>query len=76
MTHPDPSGMEILEAYESGKLKSVATKAELDRLRAAATATAIKDRRVNIRLAEGEVDGLPKGTWSKSAGRRAPRSGA
>ena len=41
---------EVLTAYESGKLKSVATKRVLEKLKAAARATAIKDRRVNIRL--------------------------
>ena len=41
---------EVLTAYESGKLKSVATKRDLEKLKAAARATAIKDRRVNIRL--------------------------
>ena len=41
---------EVLEAYEKGKLKSIATKGELAKLKAAARATAIKDRRVNIRL--------------------------
>lgn len=41
---------EVLNAYEKGKLKSVATKGELAKLKAAARATAIKDRRVNIRL--------------------------
>jgi len=41
---------EVLDAYEKGKLKSIATKSELAKLKAAARATAIKDRRVNIRL--------------------------
>lgn len=41
---------EILSAFERGLLKSVATKGELERIKAAARATAIKDRRVNIRL--------------------------
>lgn len=35
----------ILNAYEKGQLKSVATKAELAKFKAAARATAIKDRR-------------------------------
>ena len=46
---------EVLEAYESGKLRPIATKAELVRLRAAARATAIKDRRVNIRLSSADL---------------------
>jgi len=55
MTHPDPFEIELLEAYESGKLKSIATRAELARLRAAARATAVKDRRVNIRMSAGDL---------------------
>ena len=42
--------LEILSAFEKGKLKSVATKSELAKFKAAARATAIKDRRFNIRL--------------------------
>jgi predicted DNA binding CopG/RHH family protein len=58
----------ILDAYERGKLRSVATKKELAKFRAAARATAIKDRRVNIRLSSNDLreiqaralaDGLP-----------------
>ena len=45
----------VLSAFEKGRLKSVATKAELARLRAAARATAVKDRRVNIRLSAGDL---------------------
>ncbi len=39
-------------------LNSVATKDELVRLRAAARATAIKDRRVNIRLSSGDLSDI------------------
>jgi len=46
---------EILAAFEKGALKSVATKAELAKLKAAARATATKDRRVNIRLSSGDL---------------------
>lgn len=58
----------ILDAYERGKLRSVATKKELAKFKAAARATAIKDRRVNIRLSSSDLreiqaralaDGLP-----------------
>lgn len=48
----------ILGAFEKGKLKSVATKGELERLREAARATAIKDRRVNIRLSSGDLNDI------------------
>ena len=50
MSKLDPYEIEVLEAYQSGKLKPTASKAELQRMRAAARATAIKDKRVNIRL--------------------------
>lgn len=49
---------EILGAFERGKLVSVATKAELARFKAAARATAIKDRRVNIRLSSGDLSDI------------------
>ena len=49
---------EILEAFEKGKLKSVATKSELARFKAAARVTAIKDRRVNIRLSSGDLSDI------------------
>ena len=55
MSKLDPYEIEVLEAYESGKLKSTASKAELQKLRAAARATAIKDRRVNIRLSSVDL---------------------
>jgi predicted DNA binding CopG/RHH family protein len=50
MSKIDAEEADILRAFEKGALKSLATKAELARLKAAARATAIKDRRVNIRL--------------------------
>ena len=68
MPEPDTYEQNVLAAFEAGKLKSVATKAELARLRAAARATALKDKRVNIRLssidlqdiqAKALVEGLP-----------------
>lgn len=49
---------EVLSAFEKGKLKSVATKAELAMFKAAARATAIKDRRVNIRLSSGDLSDI------------------
>jgi len=55
MSELDPYELEVLEAYESGKLKPVASKAELQRLRASARATAIKDKRVNIRLSSADL---------------------
>ena len=49
---------EVLTAFEKGQLKSVVTKAELAKFRAAARATAIKDRRVNIRLSSGDLSDI------------------
>ncbi len=46
---------EVLDAYEAGELTSVASKEELEKLRAAARATGTKDRRVNIRLSSADV---------------------
>ncbi|MGE4241175.1 MAG: hypothetical protein AB7E83_12020 [Ramlibacter sp.] len=50
MPNVDADEQEILSAFEKGRLKSVATKSELEKFRAAARATSVKDRRVNIRL--------------------------
>jgi predicted DNA binding CopG/RHH family protein len=60
MTMPkiDAEERALLGAYERGQLRSVATKAELARLKAAARATAIKDRRVNIRLSAGDLSDI------------------
>jgi predicted DNA binding CopG/RHH family protein len=58
MSKTDDYETEILTAYEKGKLKSVASKAELARFKAAARATAIKDRRVNIRLSSGDLNDI------------------
>jgi predicted DNA binding CopG/RHH family protein len=51
----DPFELDVLHAYEAGKLKPSAGKAELQRLRAAARATAVKDKRVNIRLSSVDL---------------------
>lgn len=58
MPNIDKDELQILADYESGKLKSVATKAELAKVKAAARATAIKDRRVNIRLSSGDLSDI------------------
>lgn len=55
MSKLDPYELEVLTAYESGKLKPIAGKAELQRMRAAARATGIKDKRVNIRLSSVDL---------------------
>jgi predicted DNA binding CopG/RHH family protein len=58
MPKTDAYETELLSAFETGKLKSVATKAELAKFKAAARATAIKDRRVNIRLSSGDLQDI------------------
>jgi predicted DNA binding CopG/RHH family protein len=55
MSKLDTYEQELLGAYEKGQLQPVASKAELQRLRAAARATAIKDKRVNIRLSSADL---------------------
>src|SRR3954452_19277549 len=58
MPKTDAYELEILRAFEEGRLPSVATKAELAKIKAAARATAIKDRRVNIRLSSGDLSDI------------------
>ena len=58
MPNIDDYELGILSAYEKGKLKSVATKSELAKFKAVARATAIKDRRVNIRLSSGDLSDI------------------
>jgi len=54
----DTSEELIITAFEKGKLKSVATKRELAKFKAAARATALKDRRVNIRLSSVDLNDI------------------
>lgn len=54
----DAYELEVLTTFENDQLKSVATKAELAKFKAAARATAIKDRRVNIRLSSGDLSDI------------------
>jgi predicted DNA binding CopG/RHH family protein len=49
---------EILGAYEAGKFKSVASKSELAKFKAAALSTAVKDKRVNIRLSSVDLSDI------------------
>jgi predicted DNA binding CopG/RHH family protein len=58
MNKLDAEELELLGSFENGKLKSVATKTELAKFKAAARATAIKDKRVNIRLSSGDLSDL------------------
>lgn len=54
----DEYELEVLSAFEKGQLKSIATKAELAKFKTAARATAIKNRRVNIRLSSGDLNDI------------------
>jgi len=56
---------EILDAYEKGKLRSIATKRELARFKAAARATAIKDHRVNIHLSSIDLSDIRVRAWQE-----------
>lgn len=58
MPKTDAYATELLSAFESGTLKSVATKAELAKFKAAARASATKDQRVNIRLSSGDLQDI------------------
>ena len=49
---------DVLAAFEKGALDSVATKEELEKFKEVARATAIKDRRVNIRLSSGDLSDI------------------
>jgi len=58
MPKTDAYEAELLAAFDKGALKSVATKAELANFKAAARATALKDKRVNIRLSSGDLQDI------------------
>jgi hypothetical protein len=49
---------EVLSAFEKGNLKSAATKPELAKIKAAARATAVRGRRVDIRRPSGDPSNL------------------
>ena len=59
MTDLDEYELEILNAFDKGLLKSVGTKEELAKLKAAPRATFIKDRGV-ISLAPSDVQAVTK----------------
>jgi predicted DNA binding CopG/RHH family protein len=54
----DHEEQEILEAFEAGTLRSVASAAERSRLEASARSTATKDQRINIRLTSEDLGAL------------------
>ncbi len=52
----DAFEQDILDAFEAGKLTSISpSKADLKKFKAAATATFLKDRRINIRLSTPDL---------------------
>jgi len=58
MSKTDPFETDLLNAYELGQLRVVTSKSELARIRAAARATALKDKRVNIRLSSADLNDI------------------
>ena len=56
MKKPDAFEQEILAAYEKGELKSTSpSKAKLAKFKAAAIATFLKEKRVNIRISTPDL---------------------
>ena len=55
MTRLTKEEKSLINDFDRGEFRSVATKKELDGYRAAARATALKDRRVNIRLSSTDL---------------------
>ncbi len=55
MKQIDPFEAEVLDSFEKGEFQSIATKTELEKFKMAARATAIKDKRINIRLSSGDL---------------------
>jgi predicted DNA binding CopG/RHH family protein len=54
----DSSEQELLDSFEAGSLQSIGTKFSFAKYRAAAKATALKDKRINIRLSSPDLRGL------------------
>ena len=56
--HLDAAEQQLLEDFEQGALRSVATPVLLDGLRQSAKATGQKDQRINIRLSSGDLHAI------------------
>lgn len=56
--HLDPEEQQLLDDYDTGSMRSVASPELLDGLRAAARATGLKDQRINIRLSSADLQAL------------------
>lgn len=55
MTGFDAEELELLEAYERGELRSVATPERLAWLKDVGKATGVKDRRINVRVSSTDL---------------------
>ena len=69
MPNIDEYELEVVGVYENGRLESVATKSELAKFKAAARATAIKGRRVEIRLSALDLSDMPEGSPEQARSR-------
>lgn len=56
----DREEKKLLRAYETGKFKSVLTKARRKQIREAASSTFKKDKRINIRISRRDLDAIQK----------------
>jgi predicted DNA binding CopG/RHH family protein len=56
--HLDPEEQQLLDDYDTGSMRSVASPELLEGLRAAARATGLKDQRINIRLSSVDLQAL------------------
>jgi len=56
--HFDPEEQQLLDDYDIGSMRSVASPELLEGLRAAARATGLKDQRINIRLSSVDLQAL------------------
>lgn len=66
MTKLDAEEKEILEAFESGRLKAIKSlPRELACHRKVAAATFAKDSRINIRISSKDLRALQSGHWRK-----------
>ncbi len=54
----DADEQQLLDSFEQGDLRSVATPALLAELRQSAKATGQKDQRINIRLSSGDLQAI------------------
>ena len=64
MPKTDTYEAELLAAFDRGALKSVATQAELDKVRAAACATVVNDERMNRQISLNERVAAHKRPWA------------